>query len=138
MAPGFSSYRKIDPLVGYYLATPLFAIADLGFGMSVRVAGLEEPWHRGVYYAVAFGCGALCRLHPSATPWVGMLESSASLLLLLLSVLLPIWSLPEAAASGAPLTLPYDMQSLVNTLISGTALIWAFQRSRAGVEPPRP
>jgi len=136
MTPAFSSYGKLDPLVGYYLATPLFAVADLGFGVSIRVAGLDEPWHRGLYYAAAFGCGALCRLHPPATPWVGMGESSASLLLLLLSILLPIWAMPDAVMSGGEIALPYDMASLGNALICGTALVAAFHRSRARIEQP--
>lgn len=122
---------NMDALVGYYLLTPVFAVADLGLGMSIRVAGLDEPWQRGLYYAAAFGCGALCRLHPRATPWVGIGESSTNLLLLLLSILVPIWSLPDAVMSGAEVGLPYDIESLVNALISGTALIVAFHRSQA-------
>ena len=127
---------RLDPLVGYYLATPLFALADLGFGLSIRVAGLDEPWQRGLYYAGAFGCGAVCRLYPRTTPWVGIGESSGNLLLLLLSILLPIWSLPDAVMSGAEVSLPYDAQSLLNTLLSGAVLVVAFHRHREFLAPP--
>lgn len=121
---------KLDPLVGYYLATPLFALADLGFGMSVRVAGLDEPWQRGLYYAGAFGCGAFCRLYPRATPWVGIVESSGNLLLLLLSILLPIWTLPDAVLSGSDVTVSLGGASILNTVVSGGVLVWAFHRHR--------
>jgi hypothetical protein len=91
-------------IAGYYLATPAFAAADLVFGLPVRVAGLAEPAHRLAYYAVVFALGLLCRYRPGSAPFVGMTESSVNLLLLLVAILLPIWSLPEALASGAPVS----------------------------------
>ena len=90
-------------ITGYYLATPLFAVMDLGLGLPVRVAGILPEPGRLAYYAAAFALGLACRARPSATPWVGMLESAANLTLLLLSILIPIWSLPDAVLSGAPL-----------------------------------
>ena len=124
-------------LEGYYLATPAFAVADFALRAPVRVAGLEDPAHRALYYVVAFALGLLCRTRPQATPWVGMGESATNLLLLMLGILLPIWSVPDAFAAGAPLVGPFDRVSLVNVLLSGTAFTVSFYRHQHAALLPR-
>lgn len=115
----------------YYLATPLFAVADLGFGVPVRVATVLPEGGRLAYYGAAFALGFLCRARPGATPWVGMLESAANLTVLLLSILLPIWSLPDALATGAPLQAGLTPAAGANALLSGLALVASFHRNEA-------
>jgi hypothetical protein len=124
-----------DVLVGYYLLTPVFALADVLAGISVRVAGLGAGGPRAVYYAVAFALGLFCRWKPTATPWVGMLESSGNLLLLLLSILLPIWTLPEVVLAGGEATAGLDTSGMVNALLAGAALVVSFHRHRLAVTP---
>lgn len=121
----------LNVLAGYYLATPAFAVADVVFGAPIRVAGLSVPGHRMAYYAAAFALGIVCRLRPRSTPFIGMAESSTNLLLLLLGILMPIWSLPDAALAGAPLDVGLSGTELVNALLSGTALISSFHRSQS-------
>jgi hypothetical protein len=118
-------------IAGYYLATPLFAVADLGFGLPVRVAGILPAPGRLAYYVAAFALGLACRARPLATPWVGMLESAANLTLLLLSILIPVWSLPDAVLSGAPLQAGLTPASAANALLSGGALVASFHRNEA-------
>jgi len=120
-------------VAGYYLATPLFAVADLGFGLPVRVATVLSPGSRVAWYAVVFALGLLCRARPSATPWVGILESSANLLVLLLSILLPIWSFPLDPMSGATGSVGLTSTGAANALLSGGALILSFHRSQDAV-----
>lgn len=115
----------------YYLATPLFALADFALGLPVRVAGLESPGHRVVYYLVLMACGLLCRVRPATVPWVGMFESAGNVTLLMISILLPVWTLPEAFAAGEALVGPFDGTSLTNVLLSGTALLVSFYRHQA-------
>ncbi len=125
-------------VTAYYLATPVFAVADLGFGFPVRVAGLHDPDHRAIYYALVILAGLLCWARPKATPWVGMLESVANLFLLMLAVLLPIWSLPDAVASGGPLPTPLTGVALGNVALSGSVLALSFRRySRAALGEAR-
>jgi len=116
---------------GYYLATPLFAGLDLGLGLPIRVAAILPESGRLAYYAAAFALGLLCRARPVATPWVGMLESAANLTLLLLSILVPIWSLPDAMMSGAPLQAGLTPAAAANALLSGVALVASFHRNEA-------
>jgi len=116
-------------LVWYYLATPVFALVDLGLGFPVRVAAVLEPFHRMVYYAVLMALGLVVRVRPRLAPWVGMGESVTALILLLLSVLLPIWSLPDGlAAPGATPAAGLNPAGAVNALVVGSALVVAFQR----------
>lgn len=76
----------------FYLATPAFVVLDLVVGIPARVAGIPHEGWRLAYYALLIACWAVCRARPEVGPFVGLVESSVNLLLLLLSVLLPIWS----------------------------------------------
>lgn len=116
-------------LAWYYLATPLFAVLDLGAGWPVRVAGLGDPVHRALYYLAVTALGVAVARWPWAAPWAGMAESSTNLLLLCLSVLLPVWSLPDQVlAGGSPAVA--GAPALVNVALSGTVLVVAFHRHR--------
>lgn len=84
----------------YYLATPLFFLADVVMGLSVRVSALGNPGLRYLYYAFALGCGILARTRPRMAPFVGIAESSLNVLLLVLSIMLPVFQLPEQFLAG--------------------------------------
>ena len=130
-----------DGVVLYYLATPLFGVADLVFHAPLRVSAVLPPGSRVAYYAAVFLAGLLCLRRAGATPWVGMLESSGNLLILLLSILLPIWNLPDLLMQGAPVSSGFSEWSVVNALLSGGALTVSFHRHREGamrsLRPPR-
>ncbi|MEQ9398357.1 MAG: hypothetical protein RJQ04_04235 [Longimicrobiales bacterium] len=118
-------------LAAYYLATPLFAVIDAGFGAPIRVAGIESPGVRWAYYAGLVALGFLCRARPSVAPWVGMGESAVNILLLILAVMLPIWSIPGEILSGGEVEGPFSRVSLANFVLSGGALVWSFHRNQA-------
>ena len=122
--------RWIRVLEGYYLATPLFVLVDLYLSAPIRVAALAGSSWRWPYYAFAFACGILCHVRPAVAPAVGLVESSLNLLLLFLGILLPIWGLPDAVLSGAPVRGPFDEVGVVNFLVSGAVFISVFHRSR--------
>lgn len=122
----------------YFLATPLFALVDVGWNVPVRVAGLEDEGARWAYYAGLMALGVVCRRWPSSVPWVGMGESVANLVLLLLSVLLPIWSAPDVILAGGEPTGLLDTAALGNVAVSGTALIASFHRHRTTAFRPPP
>ena len=121
----------------YLLATPAFLIADLGFDMPFRVAALEGSYYRFLYYAGATLLGVVSRLRPALAPWAGMAESSVNLLFLFLSILLPIWNMPDAVLSGSSVEGPLDMIGLSNAVLSGSVLLYGFYRRQAaaGVGP---
>ncbi len=128
-----------DPLVLYYLATPLFAVLDAVAGWPVRVAALPGGGWRWFWYLVLLLLGLLCRARPRWTPLVGMTESSVNLTFLFLSILLPIWGMPAGDLESAG-PVDFGPVRIVNVLLSGGALILAFHRSqwelRQGLESP--
>ena len=123
----------------YLLATPAFLIADMEFDIPFRVAALEGSDYRFLYYAGATLLGVAARLRPALAPWAGMFESSVNLLFLLLSILLPIWNLPDAVLSGSSAEGLLDMTGLSNAMLSGSVLLYGFYRNQtaAGLGPFR-
>ena len=118
-------------IAAYLLATPVFVVADVAFDMPFRVAALEGSNLRFMYYGGAMLCGVLSYTRPAAAPWAGMAESATNLLLLMLSILLPIWNMPDAIMSGAPLQGPFDQMSLINVVLAGSVLLYGFYRHQA-------
>jgi len=117
-------------LAVYYLATPLFALADW-LGANVRAAGLAgHPELRAGYYVVCTLAGALVHVRPSWSAAVGLLESSANVLLLVLAMLLPYYdAVASVAAGGGTGPLPMTPAFLINFLISGAVWTSVFYRS---------
>jgi len=115
----------------YFALTPVFAVADLAFGLSIRAGGIPGAEWRAAYYAFAGGCWLLMRRKPGWTPAIGIGESSVNLFLLLYGVLGPIFSLPAAVAEGADVYLPFGPEQLVNLMLSGTVIILSFHRHQA-------
>lgn len=120
-------------IAGYYLATPLFAVVDVALGFPLRVAPLLPQQGRLAWYAAAFALGLLARARPAATPWVGMLESASNLTLLLLSIYLPIWSLPLAGPSDVPMQVGLTPAGAANALLSGLAMVASFRQHEAAL-----
>lgn len=111
----------------YYLATPAFAALDVALGATFRAAGIESLTWRLVYYAFAFGCWLAIRQRPHWTPFVGIGESSVNLLLLLLSVLGPIFAAPAMVAEGGMPDLSFGIWRILNFFLSGAILVLSFQ-----------
>ena len=63
-----------------------------------------------------------------------MLESSVNLLLVLLSILLPVWGMTDQVIAGAQVRLPFGAWTFPNAVLSGLVLIFTFHRSRAAFE----
>ena len=92
------------------------------------------------YYVFALGCGLLLRARPGWAPLIGIGESSVNLFVLILSVLGPLFLMPELIAEGGDPEFSFGLGRMVNVLLSGGVLIWSFQghvarlasRSRTG------
>ena len=107
----------------YLLATPVFLIVDVVFDVPFRVATIEGSDFRFLYYAGATLLGVASRLRPALA---GMAESSVNLLFLFLSILLPIWNMPDAVLSGSSVEGPLAMTGLSNAVLSGSVLLYRF------------
>jgi hypothetical protein len=116
--------RPLRWIASYYLATPLFAGADLLFGANVRAVGLaDHPEWRAVWYAGCLGCGVVALVRPGWTSVVGLAESALNLLLLSLSVFLPLLAVADRASQGGMVTgSPFGLDFATNLLMS--SMVW--------------
>jgi hypothetical protein len=114
---------------GYYLATPLFFAIDLVWREPVRAAALSAPGGRYAYYVVLVLLGLLCRVRPAWAPAIGMGESAFNLLLLILSVMLPIWNLTDQVLTDQPITGGLTQAHVWNFALAGTMAVLSFKRS---------
>ena len=116
-------------LEGYYWLTPLFALVDWTFGANVRAAGLaDHPELRVAYYALCTGCAVGIHARPALSGPVGFAESSANLLLLFLSLLLPYYGMLDDALRGSfPAESPITTGMVWNFLIAGSVWVMVFQ-----------
>lgn len=127
--------RGAAPLVVYYLATPAFALADaLGWG-PLRAAGIADPTIRWIYYAGLFTLGWLVRRRPEAAAPVALVEGAVNLLLLLLSVLGPVWGLLDdpGSADAVAAALP---ARVLNLALVGSVTVYALSTTIRRVERP--
>ena len=83
---------RLSLLRWYYVATPLFWLVGLIWGVNVRVAFLDDfPIGRNVYYLLCFVLGIVMLRTPQYASRLAFAESTANLGLLMLSV--AVWYL---------------------------------------------
>jgi hypothetical protein len=119
------------PLACFYLATPLFAVADHALGFSCRVAFLDgHPLGKALYY---LGCTLLGLLHlrrgRNWAPVLGLLESAGNILLLVLSVMLPLSDLSQRVFEGREVVQPFSAAFFVNFTVVGACFLHAFHNN---------
>lgn len=117
----------------FYLATPAFLAMDLAFGVPLRVTALASPGLRYAYYAFSMGCGVATHTRPRIAPFVGLFESSLNLLMLVLSIMLPIFALSDQAFADEAFSVPFTPAMLGNVVLSGTILIASFHIHQAKI-----
>ncbi len=126
---GQSALRRT--LTGYYAATALFLVLDLGFGLNFRVSFLEDyaGW-RLAYYGLLFACLVLILLKPGWTLAVSAVESGTTMVALILSFGTRAMGTHAALDGGME---PVTIQEVVNFVISGFAAWLSWSRSLAAL-----
>jgi hypothetical protein len=110
----------------YYLATPLFAALDLGWGINVRAVFLGDlPGLRLAYYLVAFACGIAVRRWPRQAAQMALVESGTNIALLVLGVGATYIAALDAAVEGAPLPAALSGGGAMNLALSAAVLATA-------------
>ena len=107
-------------LVFYYAATIVFLMLDYGFGVNVRVAALEAyPGVRAGYYLVILACFGVMLWRPSWATAIGVVESLATLVALIMNMALRSMIVTDAMLeSGVGFV---TMPEVVNFVIVGGA-----------------
>jgi hypothetical protein len=90
------------------------------------VAGLPTLPSRLTYYAFLGILGGVVVRFPSTAPWLAAGESVVNLFLLFLSILLPLWSLPQAVAQGGEAISPVTGWGILNLILVGGVLVSTF------------
>lgn len=116
----------------YLLGTVLFWALDVLVSIPVRAAFTGRPRMRYGYYLALLGLGLACRRWPRAAPLLGICESGLNLTLLVLSIMLPVFSLVDQVESG-PLALPFTTWTFVNFAIAGTVMVWTLRRHQSAL-----
>ncbi|MGH7546133.1 MAG: hypothetical protein ACREKI_08125 [Gemmatimonadota bacterium] len=110
-------------LRGYYLATPLFLLADVAWGWNVRVVGLEGyPGWRIAYYLVCFGLGALAWMKPERADLVGLVESGVNLAILIVGTYVAYWGIVDQVLADQPIVNPFTTERIANLILAGSVL----------------
>jgi hypothetical protein len=116
----------------YYLATPLFLLLDLVGGVSVRVSFLDpSPTLKVAYYVVAFACGVAMTRWPQHAGRLGLVESGANIILVVLGVGISYLALMDAAEGPGLAASPFTNATAVNLVISATSAIASYIAAHA-------
>ena len=112
----------------YYLLTPVFFLLHFGFGVNLRssIPGVADAWLYA-YYALCFLAGFIAFRKAVTGALFSLLESSVNIMLLLLSVLMPIYTVgnsPDGIAAAH-----FGLAELIHFLIAGTILLISFYRN---------
>jgi len=118
--------KKNELIRLYYFITPLFFAMDLLFGVNFRITipGSEGNTFYYLYIAVCFILGSFVFKSPSASSLFGLAESSINILLLILSVMLPIYSLAENLETMNSFS--FGTEDVIHFLIAGSVLMLSF------------
>jgi hypothetical protein len=107
-----------------YWSTPLFALLDFVYGVSLRVPFLDAlPGAKAVYYLVEVVCGVAIVARPRWTAAVGLAESSVNIALLVISTGAAYVRVLESAASPAVvIDNPFTPRAVASLALSAAVL----------------
>lgn len=108
----------------YYLLTPVFVLLEWWWGFNIRLS-LPEDW-LFIFYPyllISFILGGFVLTSKLASALFGLMESSISILLLVLSVMWPI--LAQAGAQSGQGGL-FTLEKLLNFCLVGGYLLYCF------------
>ena len=132
-APNFASRHVLR---AYYAGTIVFLVLDYGFGINVRIAGLQGfPELRAGYYFVIFACFGLMVWRPAWATAIGVVESLATLVTLIFSVALRSMLLSEHMLDTG--TGFVSTAELLNFLVSGSIAWYAWHSGMTALFGPR-
>jgi hypothetical protein len=119
----------------YYLLTPLFIVLDALFGLDFRVSGLASPELRYLYYGLCLLCALACYWRNRYSALIAIAESSANLLILMASIMIPI-ARPGDFAGDSAASVGISGDHLINFLLSGGVLLAVFYSAQEELRNP--
>lgn len=114
-------------LTYYYLGTPAFFLVDYFSDVNIRVnLPASYAFWEYVYFGVCFLFGFVSYNRQTLSSVFALIESSVNILLLVLSVMVPLWAIPLAVVDEQPYENPFTPAFLVNFVLSGAILLVSF------------
>lgn len=130
-------FAKLTPglrlVLAYYLASPLFWLLDATIGWHFRVAFLEDPNWKSLYYSSLLVCALLCYLRPAWTALFALVESAVSIMIHLISFMLPIFTLSATVLEGKPQPTALSVEHVMNFVFAGLVMILSFRAAVASL-----
>ena len=130
MSLSLSKNKSTRLLQFYYLATPLFIFVGWLFEMNIRVTipgGSDSQYY--IYYGICLVASVLTLKSDLLAALIALLECSVNILLLLLSVLWPLYHLGDQITEGNNGAFVFGTAELVHFGIAGTILAIAFYQN---------
>lgn len=118
-------------ILAYMLATPLFWLADILFGLEFRIAFLEDATWKTAYYSVLTGCGLACYMRPGWTGLIAFIESTANVFIHILSFAIPVFTLPGQALNGEPVNIGITTSHILGFVMVGGIMALSFHSALA-------
>ena len=118
----------VNTLQVYYLATPVFFILHFIFDINLRISipGAHDSWLY-MYYALCFVAGFIAFNTVITGAVFSLIESTINILLLLLSVLMPIYNIGHVAGENGGIA--FGLPELVHFFIAGSILLVSFYQN---------
>lgn len=126
MLADFINMKKNKLIRFYYFITPLFFVVDLIFDVKLRVSipVAESETFYYLYIAACFVLGTFVFKSLLLSSLFGLVESSVNILLLILSVMLPIFNL--AGNFDTMNSFSFGVEEILHFLIAGSILLLSF------------
>ena len=112
----------------YYLLTFIFIFADWFFNLNVRVVAIEDPLYRGFWYGGCLLLGFIIHWRPEYAIFVGLIESSANLILLILLTAIKVMVVDVDAVEKGEIY--FTKSTVINFIISGTICFLIYEKAK--------
>ena len=123
-------------VLAYLLLTPLFWLADIVFGLEIRIAFLEDTGWKSVYYSVLLTSGVFCYQRPNWTALIVFFESTANVFIHVLSFTIPVFTLHQRVLHNQPAEAGFTANHAVSFVLVGTIMALSFHSAVDALRDP--
>jgi hypothetical protein len=114
----------------YYIATPVFLVIELLWGVSFRVPFfITSSLARCVYYGFCLSCGGACYFRPGITFFVGLVESTINVVLLFVGFGSVLLNVITNAMEFGEASQTFLIKSAISFAVTGIIWIACFKYS---------
>jgi len=113
-------------VLAYLLATPVFWVLDLVFGLDIRIAFMEDTLWKSSHYSVLTASAIGCYLRPRWTAIIAFIESTTNVFIHILSFVIPVFSLPAQVLNGETTMTQFSTGNIIGFVMVGGIMALSF------------